>query len=52
MLDLPFKTYGDKHKKPILFLHGFLGSQYDFVDIIEGFKTTYFCISVDLPGHG
>ncbi|MBM3207963.1 MAG: alpha/beta fold hydrolase [Chlamydiae bacterium] len=45
-------TFGSIENNPIVFLHGFLGCKEDWLPIIESFKQTYFCICVDLPGHG
>ena len=46
------KTYGDQDNPAILFLHGFMGSGEDWRAVIQGLATHYFCITVDLPGHG
>jgi 2-succinyl-6-hydroxy-2,4-cyclohexadiene-1-carboxylate synthase len=46
------KTYGDPDNPSILFLHGFMGSGDDWRAVIQGLMTHYFCITVDLPGHG
>lgn len=44
--------FGNKASPPMLFLHGLLGSTEDFLPMIEGLRDTFYCISVDLPGHG
>lgn len=36
----------------ILFLHGFLGSQEDFRDVLPLLIDRYSCLTLDLPGHG
>jgi 2-succinyl-6-hydroxy-2,4-cyclohexadiene-1-carboxylate synthase len=46
------KTYGDPDNPAILFLHGFMGSGADWTAIIQGLMIHYYCITVDLPGHG
>ena len=33
-------------------MHGFLGSSSDWKNIINGFFLDYYCIAIDLPGHG
>jgi len=33
-------------------LHGFLGSSSDWQNIINNYFSNYYCIAVDLPGHG
>ncbi|XP_020225950.1 protein PHYLLO, chloroplastic isoform X3 [Cajanus cajan] len=36
----------------LLFLHGFLGTSEDWINIMKTFSGSARCISVDLPGHG
>lgn len=36
----------------MLFLHGFLGSCHDFDEAIVFLSKNFYCLSVDLPGHG
>lgn len=47
-----YQTYGEKNNHPLLFLHGFMGSHVDWEDTIEYFKKDFYCIAIDLPGHG
>ena len=47
-----FKTQGDLQSPPLLFLHGFMGSSQDFEWVVAVLSQDFFCISVDLPGHG
>ena len=42
----------DRTKPVILFLHGFLGSRGDWIDLVKPFSDDYRCLLVDLPGHG
>ncbi len=49
---LHFETTGDPEHPPVLFLHGFMGSSKDWTEIVEGVRRHFFCIMVDLPGHG
>ncbi len=37
---------------PILFLHGFLGDLREFDRVTDHFSDQFYCIAVDLPGHG
>ena len=37
---------------PVVFLHGFLGNQKEWLDIIKSLKNKYRIILFDLPGHG
>jgi len=43
---------GDKDKQPLLFLHGLLGSTHDFDEIVDACKNDFYCVAIDLPGHG
>lgn len=47
-----FIQAGDKSNSPVLFLHGFLGSAQDWCDVADLISEDYWCIAVDLPGHG
>lgn len=49
---LHFDTVGEEGNPPVLFLHGFMGSSSDWQEIIDGLGGRFFCIAVDLPGHG
>ncbi|MEM1369815.1 MAG: 2-succinyl-6-hydroxy-2,4-cyclohexadiene-1-carboxylate synthase [Cyanobacteria bacterium P01_H01_bin.15] len=46
------QTYGKQTHPPLVFLHGFMGSGQDFTDAIANLVGKYFCVTVDLPGHG
>jgi 2-succinyl-6-hydroxy-2,4-cyclohexadiene-1-carboxylate synthase len=48
----PHLTWGNPHHPPLLMLHGFLGSSYDWHGIAKKLSHNYFCIAPDLPGHG
>jgi len=47
-----FIQAGDKSNPPVLFLHGFLGSAQDWCGVTPFISKDYWCISVDLLGHG
>jgi 2-succinyl-6-hydroxy-2,4-cyclohexadiene-1-carboxylate synthase len=36
----------------LLFLHGFMGQGDDFQEVMAALASTFYCVSVDLPGHG
>ena len=36
----------------LLFLHGFLGCSQDWVGVLDVFCADFFCVALDLPGHG
>ncbi len=43
---------GDRQKPIILFLHGFMGNSNDFLEVIGLISSQFYCLVVDLPGHG
>lgn len=45
-------TCGNPRHPPLIFLHGFLGAKEDWKEILSFFENHYFCIALDLPGHG
>ncbi|WP_265264706.1 2-succinyl-6-hydroxy-2,4-cyclohexadiene-1-carboxylate synthase [Spirulina subsalsa] len=45
-------TQGNPEKPSLLFLHGFMGSGEDFQEAIAQLTSDYYCLTVDLPGHG
>lgn len=47
-----YLTQGNRENPALLFLHGFLGNCQDFLPIIDRLSEQFYCISVDLPGHG
>jgi len=46
------RAQGKPENPTLVFLHGFLGSVDDWEDTISFLKDDYYCISIDLPGHG
>ncbi len=55
MADRPslyFECHGDRVNPPLLMLHGFMGCIADWEKIIAGLIKRFYCIAVDLPGHG
>lgn len=49
---LAYQVWGLDSLPPIVFLHGFLGSGADFGPIAQGLSRSFYCVSLDLPGHG
>jgi 2-succinyl-6-hydroxy-2,4-cyclohexadiene-1-carboxylate synthase len=47
-----YNLRGNHQNKPLLFLHGFLGNSQDFNDVIDLLSEEFYCLAVDLPGHG
>lgn len=43
---------GCNSKPALVFLHGFLGSSKDWNETINLLKEDFYCIAIDLPGHG
>jgi len=50
--DLHYYSAGNPDNPCILFFHGFLGSGLDWEEIINRLSQDYYCIAIDLPGHG
>ncbi|MEZ9594307.1 2-succinyl-6-hydroxy-2,4-cyclohexadiene-1-carboxylate synthase [Shewanella sp. 10N.261.52.F9] len=49
---LSYCCSGNANAPAVVFLHGFLGSKDDWSEIILQLKDDFYCISIDLPGHG
>jgi 2-succinyl-6-hydroxy-2,4-cyclohexadiene-1-carboxylate synthase len=47
-----FTQTGDQTLPPLLLLHGWMGCCADYTEIIELLKSSFYCIAIDLPGHG
>lgn len=47
-----YYSKGGKHQPAILFLHGFMGSCHDFDEISDRLAENFYCLAIDLPGHG
>lgn len=47
-----YSLTGDVKNPVILFLHGFMGNIYSFSESIRWLSKQFYCLSVDLPGHG
>ena len=43
---------GNFHKPLILFLHGFMGNTHEFDEVLSILADDFYCLTVDLPGHG
>ena len=43
---------GNPDKPLILFLHGFMGNSHEFDQAISLLSHEFYCLAVDLPGHG
>lgn len=49
---LRYASFGHINNPLLVFLHGFLGSKEDWGDIIDILKEQFYCLALDLPGHG
>jgi len=47
-----FKTFGDPKKPLVIFIHGFMGNHDDWDYFAQALANKYYCVSLDLPGHG
>ncbi len=47
-----FLERGSAEGKPVVFLHGFMGSGEDWLPVVERLPKEFHCILPDLPGHG
>lgn len=43
---------GNSDKPLILFFHGFMGNSHEFDAIVKLLANDFYCLSIDLPGHG
>jgi 2-succinyl-6-hydroxy-2,4-cyclohexadiene-1-carboxylate synthase len=51
-IDFPALRAGDPARPPLLLLHGFLGEARDYAGLMDRLADEFYCIAVDLPGHG
>jgi 2-succinyl-6-hydroxy-2,4-cyclohexadiene-1-carboxylate synthase len=47
-----YKSRGNHQGQPLLFLHGFMGDCHEFDQILPYFWDDFYCLVIDLPGHG
>jgi pimeloyl-ACP methyl ester carboxylesterase len=47
-----YREVGEINSETILMIHGFLGSSYDFIDVMNQLKDRYHVIAVDMIGFG
>ncbi len=47
-----FTLTGNSQLPPLLLLHGWMGNCKDYAEVIESLRSRYYCIAIDLPGHG
>jgi len=49
---LALSDHGDSRKPALVMLHGFLGSKNDWDTVLPDLLPHFYCICIDLPGHG
>jgi 2-succinyl-6-hydroxy-2,4-cyclohexadiene-1-carboxylate synthase len=47
-----YEAVGTPSNPPILFLHGFMGDRTEFHEAIAQLSQQYYCLAINLPGHG
>jgi 2-succinyl-6-hydroxy-2,4-cyclohexadiene-1-carboxylate synthase len=47
-----FSLTDNRSLPPLLLLHGWMGSCADYSELIDVLKSRFYCIAIDLPGHG
>jgi 2-succinyl-6-hydroxy-2,4-cyclohexadiene-1-carboxylate synthase len=52
MYDWHYTLTGDRALPPLLLLHGWMGSCEDYTHLILRLQSHFYCIAIDLPGHG
>ncbi|MEI6859541.1 MAG: 2-succinyl-6-hydroxy-2,4-cyclohexadiene-1-carboxylate synthase [Shewanella sp.] len=49
---LSLTCHGDNLKPALVMIHGFLGSKADWILMLPELSRHFYCICIDLPGHG
>ncbi|QFU20635.1 2-succinyl-6-hydroxy-2,4-cyclohexadiene-1-carboxylate synthase [Shewanella eurypsychrophilus] len=49
---LALSCHGDNTKPALVMLHGFLGDKSDWSDLLRELTQYFYCVCIDLPGHG
>jgi 2-succinyl-6-hydroxy-2,4-cyclohexadiene-1-carboxylate synthase len=52
MYNWHYNLGGDRSLPPLVLLHGWMGSSDDYTEVIELLKSRFYCVAIDLPGHG
>jgi 2-succinyl-6-hydroxy-2,4-cyclohexadiene-1-carboxylate synthase len=52
MYDWHYTLTGDRSLPPLLLLHGWMGNSSDYTEVILLLRSRFYCIAIDLPGHG
>ncbi len=52
MYDWNYTLTGDRSLPPLLLLHGWMGCNDDYAVVIDRLQSRFYCIAIDLPGHG
>ncbi len=52
MYEWHYTLAGDRALPPLLLLHGWMGSSADYAEVMAILRAQFYCIAIDLPGHG
>ncbi|MCT7968224.1 2-succinyl-6-hydroxy-2,4-cyclohexadiene-1-carboxylate synthase [Laspinema sp. D1] len=52
LYEFNYQVVGNPPNPCILFLHGFMGRSDNFLEVIQSLSDKFYCVTVDLPGHG
>lgn len=51
-LDVFYRESGEEHSDTVVFIHGWLGSSYDFIQVMDALDEDYHVLALDLIGFG
>jgi abhydrolase domain-containing protein 6 len=51
-VEVYYRESGNSSNPTLFFIHGFLGSSYDWIEMIRYYDDNYHIIAIDLPGFG
>jgi pimeloyl-ACP methyl ester carboxylesterase len=51
-VEVYYRESGNSNNPNLFFIHGFLGSSYDWIEMIRFYDDNYHVIAIDLPGFG
>ena len=51
-VEVYYRESGNVNNPTLFFIHGFLGSSYDWIEMIRYYDDNYHVIAIDLPGFG
>jgi abhydrolase domain-containing protein 6 len=51
-VEVYYRESGSRANPTLFFVHGFLGSSYDWIEMIRHYDDSYHVVAIDLPGFG